>query len=96
MRSHSDFSALSHVFVVNTIDIHNSIIIGDITKDCTDVPDTTTVSEIFGLSCIPHVSGTATGNGPDGRVGISFPYFSGDNMVPRHPWSSVGSYPASK
>ncbi|CAF4180601.1 unnamed protein product, partial [Rotaria magnacalcarata] len=30
---------------------------------------------------------------PGGRSDISFPYFSRDNMMPVHPWSSIGAYP---
>ncbi len=67
------------------------MVIGDITQDCSDIPDATTLSAIYSTKAIPDVSAS-----PGGRTGISFPYFSGDNMVPRHPWTSVGSYPASK
>jgi hypothetical protein len=85
-----------HIFGNNSITITNSLIIGDITQDSTDLPDTTTLSEIYGTKIIPTVSSTSSAGNPGGRSGVSFPYFSGDNMVPRHPWASVGSYPASK
>lgn len=90
------FLALGHQVSNNTIAVHNSLIIGDISRDCSDVQDTTTLSETWGKKVIPHVSGTGVGGAPDGRVGISFPYFSGDNMIPKHPWTGIGTYPASK
>lgn len=70
--------------------------IGDITQNCADLPDLTTLSEVYGNKVIPVVSGTAVGNGPAGRVGISFPYFSADNRIPLHQWTGIGGYPASK
>ena len=85
-----------HTFANNSITVRNSLIIGDITQDCTDVPDTTTLSEIWGSKIVPLVSSTSSAGDPGNRVGLSFPYFSGDNMVPHHPWTSIGSYPASK
>lgn len=90
------FLALTHQYVNNTITIQNSIVIGDITRDCSDNRDTSTISEIYGLKAIPAVAATSSFGDPGGRTGISFPYFSGDNMIPMHPFTSIGSYPASK
>ncbi len=90
------FLALLHIFGNNSITIRNSLIIGDITQDCTDIQDTTTLSEIYGTKAIPTVSSTSSAGNAGGRSGVSFPYFSCNNMVPVHPWTSVGSYPASK
>ncbi|CAF2963963.1 unnamed protein product [Rotaria sp. Silwood2] len=87
-------SAASHEFGNNSIIIRNSIVAGAITpNDCSDVPDTTTLSEQYDLKAIPMVSATSSSGNPGGRSGISFPYFSPDNMMPRHPWTSVGAYP---
>ena len=71
------------------------MVVGDITKDCTDLRDTSTLSETYGTQVVPLVSSTSSSAHLGNRVGISFPYFSGDNMIPRHPWTSVGAYPAS-
>jgi hypothetical protein len=90
------YLALLHIFANNSITVRNSLIIGDITQDCTDLPDTTTLSEIWGSKVVPIVSATSSPGDPGGRSGLSFPYFSGDNMVPHHPWTSIGAYPASK
>ena len=71
--------------------------IGAITpNDCSDVPDTTTVSAIYSTKAVPLVSATSGNGDPGGRSGISFPTFSLDNMMPRHPWTSIGAYPCSK
>ncbi|CAF3637436.1 unnamed protein product [Rotaria sp. Silwood1] len=87
-------SALSHETGNNSIIIRNSIVIGAITpNDCNDIPDNTTLSEKYGATAKPLVSATSSSTDPGGRSGISFPYFSGDNMMPRHPWSGIGSYP---
>ncbi|CAF0819146.1 unnamed protein product [Rotaria sp. Silwood1] len=87
-------TAASHEFGNNSIKIRNSIVAGAITpNDCSDVPDTTTLSEQFGSKAIPKVSATSSSGNPGGRTGISFPYFSRDNMIPRHPWTSIGAYP---
>jgi len=71
------------------------LVIGDITQNCADTIDTTTLSEIYGKKIVPLIAGSSSSD-LRGRVGISFPYFSGDNMIPQHPWTSIGSYPASK
>jgi hypothetical protein len=90
------FLALTHQFGNNSITIRNSIVIGDITQDCSDVPDTTTLSEVYGFKVIPAVSSTSSPGDPGGRSGVSFPYFSGDNEIPFHPFTGIESYPASK
>ena len=73
------------------------MVIGAITpNDCSDVRDTTSVSAINGPTAIPTVAARASNGEPSARTGISFPYFSGDNMIPRHPYASVGNYPCSK
>jgi hypothetical protein len=90
------FLALLHEFGNNSITIRNSLIIGDITQDCTDLPDTTTLSAQYSLTAIPIVSATSSAGDPGGRSGVSFPYFSGNNLVPHHPWTCVSAYPASK
>jgi hypothetical protein len=52
---------------------------------------------MYGTKAIPAVSATSTaGVDPGGRLGISFPYFSGDNEIPFHPFTGIESYPASK
>ena len=90
-------SGLSHVAEDSTTIIRNSMIIGAITpNDCSDIRDTTTVSAKNGLTAIPTVAAKASDGEPSARTGISFPYFSGDNMIPRHPYTSVGNYPCSK
>ena len=90
------FVALVHQASNPTITIRNSIVIGDTTQDCTDVPDNSTLSEKYGVKVIPRVYAASSDDAPAGRAGISFPYFSGDNMLPQHPWSGIGTYPASK
>jgi hypothetical protein len=75
------FLALTHQFGNNSITIRNSIVIGDITQDCSDVPDTTTLSEVYGFKVIPAVSSTSS---------------PGDNEIPFHPFTGIESYPASK
>ncbi|CAF4841974.1 unnamed protein product, partial [Rotaria socialis] len=52
-----------------------------------------TLSEKFGSTAVPRVSGTQSSGSSSGRTGISFPYFTGFNMIPMHPWSSIGNYP---
>ena len=89
--------ALLHQFGNNSVKISNSLIIGDITNDCTDTNNMTTLSAQYSLPAIPLISATSVrSTSSGGRVGVSFPSFSGDNMVPRHPWTGVGRYPGSK
>ncbi|CAF2125989.1 unnamed protein product [Rotaria magnacalcarata] len=84
----------THIFGNNSMTIRNSLVIGAITpNDCSDVPDTTTRSEQYGSKAIPIVSAISSSGSPGGRSDISFPYFSRDNMMPVHPWSSIGAYP---
>jgi hypothetical protein len=91
------FSAVTHQAGNNSITIQNSIVIGAITpNDCSDVPDSTTVSAQYNGKAIPLVSQDSSADGPGSRVGISFPTFSLDNMMPRHPWTSIGAYPCGK
>ncbi|CAF3397266.1 unnamed protein product, partial [Rotaria socialis] len=90
----SGHAAVSHEFSNNSIIIRNSMVLGAITpNDCDDIPDTTTLSEKFGSTAVPRVSGTQSSGSSSGRTGISFPYFTGFNMIPMHPWSSIGNYP---
>ena len=89
--------AAAHIAGGNTITIRNSLIIGAITlNDCNDVRDTSTISALNGLTTIPVVAPQFANGEPSGRTGISFPYFSLDNMMPRHPYTGIGAYPASE
>lgn len=91
------FLATSHVFKNSSVIIRNSMIIGAITpNDCSDTPDPNTVSAVNSQTAIPRVSASSSDGSPGGRTGISFPYFSRDNMIPRHPYTSIGAYPCSK
>ncbi len=73
--------------------IRNSMVIGSITpNDCNDIINTTTISIINSPTAIPTVS---AGNFGD-RSGIVFPFFSGDNLIPHHPWTGIETYPCSK
>ncbi|CAF3592631.1 unnamed protein product [Rotaria sordida] len=86
--------ATSHQFGNNSITIRNSIVAGAITQnDCSDTPDSTTLSEQYGSKAIPLVSATSSSGNSGGRTGITFPYFSRDNMMPSHPWTGIGAYP---
>ncbi len=69
------------------------MVIGSITpNDCNDIPDTSTISITNCPKAFPTVSAGNLGD----RSGIVFPYFSGDNMMPRHPWTGIDAYPCSK
>ena len=84
---------MSHVAGNNSIIIRNSMVIGSITpNDCNDTLNTTTVNFLNSPTAVPTVS---AGNQGD-RSGIVFPFFSRDNMMPRHPWTGIGAYPCSK
>lgn len=63
--------------------------------DCSDRRDLTTVSATFGVKAVPVVSNQGSDGDPVGRVGISFPYFSNDNLIPNHPFTSISAYPSS-
>ncbi|CAF4249716.1 unnamed protein product, partial [Rotaria sp. Silwood2] len=87
-------TALSHVVGNNSVTILNSMVIGSITPDdCNDTPNTTTVSLINSVKAIPTVSATSSTGNPGGRSGIVFPFFSRDNLMPRHPWTGIAAYP---
>ena len=89
--------ATSHEIGNNSVIVRNSLIIGAITpNDCSDTPDPTTISAINSPTAVPRVSATSSSGNPGGRTGISFPYFSRDNMIPRHPYTSIGAYPCRK
>lgn len=91
------FLATSHATGGNTITIRNSLVIGSITpNDCSDTRDLTTVSAKYALTAIPGVVASGPNGEPRVRAGISFPTFSLDNMMPRHPYTGIGAYPASK
>jgi hypothetical protein len=79
----------------NFVEITNSIVIGSITpNDCNDIVDSTTINAIYAGTAIPTVSATSSDGDAGGRSGIVFPYISGgDNMIPRHPWTSIDAYP---
>lgn len=88
---------MTHTAGGNTITIRNSLIIGaSINNDCDDVRDKTTLSERMASSAMPGVAEKGSDGEPVGRTGISFPYVSGFNMIPTHPFTSVGAYPMSK
>lgn len=90
-------SAISHVAGDNYVIVRNSFIAGAITQnDCSDTRDRTTINSKWNAKAIPGVADTDTSGEPLARVGIAFPYFSGDNMMPKHPYTSIGAYPASK
>ncbi|CAF2873113.1 unnamed protein product [Rotaria sp. Silwood2] len=87
-------TTLTHEFSNNSIIIRNSLVIGAITpNDCNDVPDMTTLSEFYSSRAIPLVSATAHSENLAGRAGITFPYFSGNNLIPAHPYTSIAVYP---
>ncbi|CAF3424464.1 unnamed protein product [Rotaria sp. Silwood1] len=87
-------TAISHVAGNNSVTILNSMVIGSITPDdCNDTPNTTTVSSINSIKAIPTVSATSSAGDPGGRSGIVFPFFSRDNLMPRHPWTGIAAYP---
>jgi hypothetical protein len=89
--------AVSHVAGNNSIVIRNTMVIGSITpNDCNDTLNTTTVNWINGQKAFPTVSATSSTGDPGGRSGIVFPFFSLDNMMPRHPWTNIDAYPCSK
>ena len=76
--------------------IRNSIIVGaSLTNDCVDIRDKTRLSEIYADKAFPSVAPTGADGEPSGRTGISFPYFSLSNKMPKHAWTSIGAYPAS-
>lgn len=89
--------AVSHVAGDNTIVIRNSMVIGSITPDdCNDTPNKTTVNIVNSGKAVPTVSASSTSGDPGGRSGIVFPFFSGNNLMPRHPWSGISAYSCSK
>lgn len=89
--------ATSHIAGNNSVIIRNSIIIGSITpNDCNDTLNATSINIINSQQAIPTVSSTSSSGNSGGRSGIVFPSFSGDNMMPRHPWTGIGAYPCSK
>jgi hypothetical protein len=82
----------------NYIKIQNSLIIGAITpNDCSDIVDPTTINVIYAQTAIPSVSATSFDGEAGGRSGFVFPFISsGDNMMPRHPWTNIDAYPCSE
>ncbi|CAF3664415.1 unnamed protein product [Rotaria sordida] len=87
-------TAQSHVAGNNSVIILNSMIIGSITPDdCNDTPNATTVNFINSDKAISTVSATSSNGNPGGRSGIVFPFFSRDNLMPRHPWTGIAAYP---
>jgi hypothetical protein len=97
LRSIFYFSATTHAVGDNSVIVQNSLVIGAVTpNDCNDVRDATSVSAQYAKTAVPGVAPIDLNGEPSGRSGISFPYFSRDNMIPRHPWSSIGAYPCSK
>jgi len=88
-------AALSHVAGDNYVIVRNSFIAGAITQnDCSDTRDLTTINSQWNTKAIPGVADTDTSGEPLARVGIAFPYFTGDNMMPKHAYASIGAYPA--
>ncbi|CAF0745209.1 unnamed protein product [Adineta steineri] len=84
----------THVFENSSVIIRNSLIIGAITpNDCSDIPDPNTISAINSPTAVPIVAGDSSQGNPGSRVGISFPQFSRDNMIPRHPYTGIDAYP---
>jgi hypothetical protein len=52
---------------------------------------------MYAQTAIPTVSATSSDGDAGGRSGIVFPFISGgDNMMPYHPWTSIGAYPCGK
>ncbi len=81
----------------NTITIRNSLVIGAITpNDCGDTVDQTTVNILYSPKAVPIVSATSSDGYAGGRSGIVFPYMSGNNLMPFHPWSGIDAYPTSE
>lgn len=71
--------------------------IGSITpNDCNDILNTTSINIINSQKAIPTVSSTSSSGNPGDRSGIVFPFFTGDNMMPHHPWTNIGAYPCIK
>ena len=92
------YIALTHTAGNSTVVVQNSIVIGSITpNDCEDIVDATTTNTIYADKATPTVSATSSDGDAGGRSGIVFPFISGgDNMLPRHPWTSIGAYPCGE
>ncbi len=81
----------------NTITIRNSLAIGAITpNDCGDTVDQTPINILYSPKAVPIVSATSSDGYAGGRSGIVFPYMSGNNLMPFHPWSGIDAYPTGE